>query len=230
MNPTAKIKNFTPLLDDLVKDYGIVTAAVWGRVWRYAQQKNKVCQASTEKIGNELGMNRRTVIRHIKILVESGYIKDHTPGIRNRPHTYSITKKAFIEIIIEAKNGMTESHTYNEEVGQRVTAGVTESPNRCDRESHEDTNKKQDKKQSNTMKDYYFEIHNRKRWSNKKQEEYFYQMADDFGEELLTKAIDWAAIKNISDLSRIRAAAETIQKNKGSQKVMVNPDGSLVGI
>lgn len=125
----AKIKNFTPLMDELVQEFGITTAAVWGRVWRYAQQENRVCQASHDKIADELGVSRRTVIRHIKDLVDSGYLKDHTPDLRNRPHTYSITRKARIEITI---TGVTESHS-------KSKVGVTESPSDGDRKSHEET-------------------------------------------------------------------------------------------
>lgn len=140
----AKIKNFTPLLDELVQKYGVITASVWGRVWRYAQQDNKVCQASTEKIGDELGISRRTVIRHLQILVANGYLKDHSPNLKNRPHTYSITEKAHILITIE---GVTESHSKNEVGVTESPNGVTESHSGCDTESLEETIKKQFKKE-----------------------------------------------------------------------------------
>lgn len=139
----AKLKDFTPLLDTLIKQYDLVTAAVWGRVWRYEQGKEKACQASHETIGRELNISERTVIRKLKQLAEDGYLKDHTPNLRNRPHTYSTTRKARIEITI---SGVTESHTND-------TAGVTESHSTMtqshsqgDTESHEDTKKKQVKK------------------------------------------------------------------------------------
>lgn len=147
MNPTAKIKKFTPLLDALVKEYGIITAAVWGRVWRYAQQNQKVCNASIETIATELNMGRQTVIRHIKVLVKNGYIKDHTPDKRNKPHTYSITKKAFIEIIVEAKEGVPEKDTKTTKVYQSGTVGVPEKHSDCTREVLEETTKKQYKKE-----------------------------------------------------------------------------------
>ncbi|MHA1962732.1 MAG: helix-turn-helix domain-containing protein [Candidatus Thorarchaeota archaeon] len=139
----AKIKNFTPLLDELVKEFGVVTAAVWGRIWRYAQQEYGVCQASLDKIANELHISRRTVIRHISKLCIEGYIYDHTPTLRNKPHTYSITNKARIIITIE---GVTESHSRDEGGVTESPKGVTESPADSDRKSLEETIKKQIKK------------------------------------------------------------------------------------
>lgn len=104
----ARIKNFTPLLDTLVEEYGVFTAAVWGRVWRYAQQENGVCEASQEKIASELHMTRETVNRHIKKLVSGEYLIDHTPKLKNRPHVYAITEKAQIAITVE---GVINNHS-----------------------------------------------------------------------------------------------------------------------
>lgn len=156
MKAETRIKNFTPLLDDLVRDYGVITAAVWGRVWRYAQQENRVCQASQDKIAAELAISRRTVIRHLEILTQDGYLLDHTPELKNRPHTYSITEKARILITIE---GVTESHSKHK-VGVTESHGtvteshtsVTESHSHGDRESHEETKKKQIKRQEEERK------------------------------------------------------------------------------
>lgn len=132
----AKLKNFTPLLDELVQKFGVITAAVWGRVWRYAQQENHVCQASHEKIANELSISSRTVIRHMQILCSNGYLFDHTPGLKNVPHTYSITQKARILITVE---GVTESHTSMTESHSKNPVGVTESQSGYDSVSHEET-------------------------------------------------------------------------------------------
>jgi len=155
MNPSANIKNFTPLIDDLVARYGIITAAAWGRVWRYAQQKNRVCQASNETIANELNISLRTVTRHLKILIEDGYIKDHDEGVRNRPHRFSITNKAFIEVTIEAKEGMSN----DDEVCQGDIAGMSESPVRYVRKTQEETIKKQFKKDNNSGSEELAEVY-----------------------------------------------------------------------
>lgn len=129
----AKLKDFTPLMDSLVKEYDVITAAVWGRVWRYEQGYYNACQASNETIAKELGLSERTVIRKIQQLEKDGYLIDHTPDLRNKPHTYSTTRKARIEIIIQ---GVTESHP-----------GMTQSHPDYDTESHEETSKKQIKKE-----------------------------------------------------------------------------------
>lgn len=135
-NVEARIKNFTPLMDELVKKHGLITAAVWGRVWRYAQQKNRVCEASHETIAEELNISVRTVIRHLQTLTASGYLTDLTPAVRNIPHKYAITDKAKIMITIE---GVTESHTNNEEGVSESHTGVTLSPDRYDTKSHEES-------------------------------------------------------------------------------------------
>jgi len=62
---------------------------------------------------------------------------------------------------------------------------------------------------------YYFDVFRRKRWSNKKQAEYFSQLEDEFGEDILRAAINWAAVKNISDLSKIGAACKSIKRGGG---------------
>ncbi len=49
-----------------------------------------VCKASVETIADNLGIDRKTVIRAQKKLVEAGLIVDVTPGLRNRPHIYNI--------------------------------------------------------------------------------------------------------------------------------------------
>lgn len=149
MKAETRIKNFTPLLDDLVRQYGVITAAVWGRVWRYAQQENKVCQAAQDKIADELSISRRTVIRHLQVLTDDGYLKDDTPDLRNRPHTYSVTQKARILITVE---GVTESHSEPKKGVTESHTSVTQSHSHCDSVSHEETSKKQFKKQEEEEK------------------------------------------------------------------------------
>jgi len=143
----AQVDGFTPLIDSLVSnpDIGIIGAAVFGRMWRYCQMENGICHASLESIADEIGVSRRTAIRYSDILVSLGYLKDLTPKLRNRPHTYSDTGKAMISI----KVGVTESHTS----GARSD---TESQY-CDTESHPGVteshlkieDKKRSKKQEN---------------------------------------------------------------------------------
>ena len=119
-----EVKGFTPVMDVVVQDVGLMEALVYGVVWRYCKRSNGVCQASLKTIAGEVGLNRRTVLRHIKKLCDHGYIEDTTPDLRNRPHTYRDTGKVRIEGLLEA---VTESHT--------KAGGVTESHSGSDRES-----------------------------------------------------------------------------------------------
>lgn len=136
MKVEIELKGFTPILDKLVSQYGIVTAAVYGAVWRYAQQEDGECWASGQTIADRLNLNRRTIIRHLKILVDDGYLVDLTPNLEGKSHHYTYTAKASISGIIEG--GVTESHRGCDRESQ---VGVTESHTKKQ-------DKKQDKKQS----------------------------------------------------------------------------------
>jgi len=96
-------------------------------MWRYCQGEQRVCSASLETIGNNLRLDRATVMRHISRLVEIGYLEDLTPGRRNRPHVYCDTGKAGAEssklTVAERNTGVAESNTT---VAERNT-GVAES-------------------------------------------------------------------------------------------------------
>jgi DNA-binding Lrp family transcriptional regulator len=92
----STLKGFTPLIDVLVQELGLYAAAVYGRVWRYAQQRRSVSYASIGKIAKELSISKRTVIKYLKQLREGGYIHDYTPDLRHKPHTYGITDKVRI--------------------------------------------------------------------------------------------------------------------------------------
>lgn len=111
---SAQISHFTPVPDALVAKFGLVTAAVFGRVWRYSQASRGVCDASQQKIADELGLDRVTVNLHIKKLVDGGYLKDRTPTVTNRPHTYAVTDKLKIEMtvtVVENNTGVVENNS-----------------------------------------------------------------------------------------------------------------------
>jgi biotin operon repressor len=101
----SKLEGFAPLIKVLIPEVGLYAAAVYGEVWRYAQQKNKVCYASIGKIAKELYITERTVIKSLKALREGGYLIDYTPNLRNKPHTYGVSNKVRIlqttQVIIE---------------------------------------------------------------------------------------------------------------------------------
>ncbi len=101
----SEMNGFTPVPDVLVKRYGHMTALVFGMVWRYCQMKDRVCRASLERMACELEISRMSVLRHIRILVEDGFLKDTTPGLRNRPHIYADTGKVAMLSRLEMAGG-----------------------------------------------------------------------------------------------------------------------------
>ena len=107
----TRVDGWTPVIDDLVKQTSLITAVVFGRMWRFCQMKDGVCNASLEKIAIYAGIDRATVMRHAKILAEAGYLEDMTPDLRNRPHTYRDTGKAGLHIGVSANAGVAESNT-----------------------------------------------------------------------------------------------------------------------
>ena len=96
------VQGFTPIIDVMVKELGLIPAAVYGRVWRYCQGERGVCQASLETLADEVGLSTRTVQRHLHALAEAGYLEDTTPDLRNRPHTYRDTGRAKVIGLVAA--------------------------------------------------------------------------------------------------------------------------------
>jgi len=80
-----EVNGWTPLVDALVARHGLVTAAVFGAIWRYCQMRDGVCRASYETLARRLGINRRTVIRRVQLLVAEGYLRALSPGQERRP-------------------------------------------------------------------------------------------------------------------------------------------------
>lgn len=112
----AEVDGFTPLIDIVVSETNLITAAVFGRMWRYCQMSDGVCKASLAQIGSGLGLDAATVMRHAHKLVEKGYLFDLTPKLRNHPHTYADTGKAGLSLkvlagIAQSNAGIAESNT-----------------------------------------------------------------------------------------------------------------------
>ena len=82
---------YTPVIDDLLIELGLMPALVFGKIWRYCQMKDKVCNASQQRIADELCLSLRTVNRATAILVKNGYLaKKRTKTV----DVYSDTGKA----------------------------------------------------------------------------------------------------------------------------------------
>ena len=125
-NTEVTIRNFTPLADVLVQKYGVMTAAVYGRVHRYTRMSSHVCYASLQSIAEGLNIDRVTVMRHLAILVEDGYLEDLTPNTRNRPHIYKPTRKLVWTLDLGVAEGDSAVAESNSGVAQS-NSGVAES-------------------------------------------------------------------------------------------------------
>lgn len=94
----AQVAGFTPLIDGVVADVGLVSAAVFGKAWRYCQMSDGVCKASQSRIAEELDLSRDTINAHFAKLVDAGYLEDMTPDLLGLPHQYRDTGKANLSI------------------------------------------------------------------------------------------------------------------------------------
>jgi hypothetical protein len=99
----TEIKGFIPVIDTMIPEVGLMTATVFGKVWRYCQMEDGVCTASQERLANEMGVSRVTLNQHINKLVETEYLEDMTPALVGLPHTYRDTGKAGLAITMVAQ-------------------------------------------------------------------------------------------------------------------------------
>jgi DnaD/phage-associated family protein len=108
----ANTDGFTPVIDMLARELGLMPAVVFGRMWRFCQMEDGVCKATLETIAEGIGVDRATVQRNAKILCDAGYLKDLTPELRNRPHVYADTGKASLKVSISgvAQGNVNKSH------------------------------------------------------------------------------------------------------------------------
>ena len=126
---------FTIVFDTMVDHYkNPITPYVYGVVRRYCQMQDNVCKASLETLGKKIGIDRATVMRHIKSLCDDGYLSDLTPDLRNKPHVYVDMQKVAI------KNKMSATVAQdNTSVAQR---NVTVAENQLNRVLNKDINRK----------------------------------------------------------------------------------------
>ena len=153
---------FTPLFEVAIEKYGIIGAGVFGEVWRYCQMQRGQCDAAAETIACTLHVSLRTVQRWLKVLSgndsdwskdhkdDKPYIRDLTPGRRNKPHVYVTTSEVWHDAenktavpvsfattadpaptMTESHSAMTESHS-----------AMTESRTSYDLKSYEETEKR----------------------------------------------------------------------------------------
>jgi hypothetical protein len=109
----AQVDGFTPIIDSMIPEVGLLTAAVFGKAWRYCQMADGVCKAGQERIADELGLTRATINTHFSKLCETGYLTDLTPTLAGKPHEYADTGKANLSISFTAgiRKGVKEIDT-----------------------------------------------------------------------------------------------------------------------
>ena len=81
-------------------DQALGIAAVYARVAGYCNGEKKICFASPHTIANEVSLSVSTVRRHIKWLVDHGYIIDETPNWTHRPHRLN-TRPTRIKVVAD---------------------------------------------------------------------------------------------------------------------------------
>ena len=99
----TEVDGWTPIIEVIAQEVGLIPAAVYGVVWRYCQGEKRVCYATLETMAGKLGVNAATVQRHIKTLCDAGYLEDTTPGLRNKSHTYKDTGRVEIMMLVHAR-------------------------------------------------------------------------------------------------------------------------------
>lgn len=140
----VRLKGFSPVLDSMIEEVGPMAALVYARIYRFCQLERKQCDASLETIADSLNVSRKTVERHLKVLVGRGYVLDLTPDLRHKPHNYTVTGKAELEM--EVSIGQTKSPTRSDNLSYQV--GQIVGP-RSDKLSYKDT--EQDTEQDTSM-------------------------------------------------------------------------------
>jgi len=112
----TEVSGFIPVFEVVLhhyKDY--MTALVFGRMWQYCGMSDGVCRATIDRLATDLEMSVATVIRHIELLEEGGYIYDQTPERRNRPHEYvdcgKVVMKGSISAISQKNVRLSEKNT-----------------------------------------------------------------------------------------------------------------------
>jgi DNA-binding MarR family transcriptional regulator len=144
------VKGFTPLIDALCQEVGLVTAAVYGVIWRYCQMSDGVCKASQETIGKHLGLTRQSVHPHMVRLCECGYLRDLTPDLSGKPHIYADTGRARIMGMVEARVSDREQRcqeSLQDDLSSSITPPVKNHDTTCNDSLHNESIKKEEKKE-----------------------------------------------------------------------------------
>ena len=106
----ADVDGWTPVIDDLIKEVGLMTATVFGVVWRRCQMEDGYCWAAQDNLGKTLGLSRQAISDHIKKLVAWGYLDEVGYGANGVKKLFD-TGKAGLKISLTASNRLSGSDT-----------------------------------------------------------------------------------------------------------------------
>jgi biotin operon repressor len=91
--------------DELIRRYGIITAAVWGKFWRYSNL-SRSSKITKKRIAGELGLSVQAIYPHIKNLINDGYLVDITPN--EKDSSYILTDKIITNLDLAEYKGYIE--------------------------------------------------------------------------------------------------------------------------
>jgi len=75
--------------------WSLKAALIFGVIFRFSRLKGKRCFARQDTIAQNAYCTDRTFRRHIIRLIEHGLVIDQNPGLRNKPHNYTVTELAY---------------------------------------------------------------------------------------------------------------------------------------
>jgi hypothetical protein len=91
------------LIDAIVQDQGLVAAAVYAVIERFARREKGFCYASLATIAKALKVSRKTVQRHLPCLLANGYIQELNPELSGSTREFVTTGRVRIKTRSQAE-------------------------------------------------------------------------------------------------------------------------------
>ncbi len=102
--PAARLPLFIPLFDSMAREYGPTVAGLYGLIWRHCPMNRGRCPLPIGRVATMLGSTHLTVTRHLRRLVDDGYLEDLTPQAKHTAHTYRLTSRFHTSIELHVIN------------------------------------------------------------------------------------------------------------------------------
>jgi hypothetical protein len=103
-----EVAGFTPVMDIVAADVGLIGAAIFGTVWRYCQMSTGTCTASNKTLAAKLNLSRSTIRRYLHRLEDLGYIERTGKPTIGDTIGYRETGKAGLDGYIAARERATQ--------------------------------------------------------------------------------------------------------------------------